>query len=1091
MRFLRFLFLFLGFCGVVLATPAIAQENVKARSGSHDGYSRLVLEWKDKPSYSLSKEEGRLLFRFSKSGTLSTEEFSADKNILGLTSLSQNSEPLQVGVDIQPGSRFRDFVVVNKLIIDVYDSSSAETTKSAQPEAQEAKPETVQSAPEETKAQEPVEEGPAQTEATHDDHKGDFTRKPAESAKPAPVEDVESTSVAAPAFDAHVITLTSITSIGMAVYERNGMLYIVTDSSDANIAPQLTGPQKDRFPPIQKIPNGPPEGSLYSMEMPEGLSAHAEGGGLAWRILLTPDKKTAAYAEPKIEAGAGKIIWPLKNMRKALSYTDPLVGDKMTIVTSTDARQLAGPARAFVNLKTFNSIVGLAFAAKTDHLKTALGLSEVSVESPAGLSLSSSVDVQPEKIRKTVEGNKQKEETSPSDDHNLELTEAPPEAEHEEEAAETATKEEMHEAVAAKPSGNNIFNLPNWEMGGVQALAGNIHVLMVEAAAKTSDNSAEDIITMAKLLIANHRGQEALGMLRIALQKVPAIDENAEFQALRGAALALSGKYDEAFVDFTREQLQKFDDIKLWLAFTLGGLEDWKQAGDVMPADISQIQSYPVSIRTPFAIMFAEIALRNGRIDEAEKILGLLQNDLPKLPLAWASAWNYLAGEAARQRGEVDRATEYWEPLVKNGKDDLYRAKAGLSLTKLQIDEKKLKPNEAIDRLEGLRYAWRGDELETLINYRLGKMYIDNKDYLKGLTVLRNATTLTPGLQVGEDVRRYMTNSFRDIFVNDRIKNVSPLDAIGIYEEFKDLTPPGPEGDVFVDKLAERLVDADLLGRAASLLDYQVNNRLKGDKKVEVAIRLAAIRLLDGNPDGAIRSLEIAQDTLNKMDGADVAKAETMRPENVAPQAGDDSKAAAEAAPEKADPEKQRQIYLLKARALSMKKKPEEAIAILDQMAPDPDVNRLRTDIAWFAGKWEEAAMSLNDLILSEDISPRRPLTEYQRDLILNRAISLNLSGNRVALANLRERYNAQMKDTAKGQMFEVVTRPRRPDMIGSREAIESMISEIDLFQGFLEGYGKMMNKKQDKKASAPTTTAPEGISDVKASEKKEEKAAH
>lgn len=146
-----------------------------------------------------------------------------------------------------------------------------------------------------------------------------------------------------------------------------------------------------------------------------------------------------------------------------------------------------------------------------------------------------------------------------------------------------------------------------------------------------------------------------------------------------------------------------------------------------------------------------------------------------------------------------------------------------------------------------------------------------------------------------------------------------------------------------------------------------------------------------------------------------------------------------------------------------MKKKPDEAIAVLQSMTLDADVNRLRTDIAWTAGKWDEAAMSLNDLIIAEDISPKRPLTEYQRDIIFNRAIALNLSGNRVALANLRERYNTQMKATGKGQMFEIVTRPRRPDMVGSRQAIESMISEIDLFQGFVDGYSKMdANAKPD-----------------------------
>jgi hypothetical protein len=257
-------------------------------------------------------------------------------------------------------------------------------------------------------------------------------------------------------------------------------------------------------------------------------------------------------------------------------------------------------------------------------------------------------------------------------------------------------------------------------------------------------------------------------------------------------------------------------------------------------------------------------------------------------------------------------------------------------------------------------------------------------------------------------------------------------------------------------------VEADLLGRAATLLESHVNNRLKGPRKAEIAIRLAAIRLLDGNPAGALRSLEIAQSVLDSPAPSPAPSATT--PAQSAP---------ANASAALSDPEKQRQIFLLKARALSMQKKTTEALAILESMRSDPDVNRLKTDIAWKAGEWGESAAALNDLIVTEDISARRPLTEYQREIIFNRAIALNLAGDRVALANLRERYNVMMGDTPRGKMFEIVTRPRRPDMIGSREAIESMMSEIDLFQRFLDGYAKMNAPQEGVKAMTEDAKQP------------------
>ena len=91
-----------------------------------------------------------------------------------------------------------------------------------------------------------------------------------------------------------------------------------------------------------------------------------------------------------------------------------------------------------------------------------------------------------------------------------------------------------------------------------------------------------------------------------------------------------------------------------------------------------------------------------------------------------------------------------------------------------------------------------------------------------------------------------------------------------------------------------------------------------------------------------------------------------------------------------------------------------------------------------------------------ENISLTRPVTDAQRDLIMNRAIALNLAGNRVALANLRERYDDTMQQTEKARMFELVTRPRQMGLLGSRDSVESLMSEVDLFGDFLENYRKM-----------------------------------
>ncbi len=518
-----------------------------------------------------------------------------------------------------------------------------------------------------------------------------------------------------------------------------------------------------------------------------------------------------------------------------------------------------------------------------------------------------------------------------------------------------------------------------------------------------------------------------MGLLRVASNELPGIEQNAEFIALRGAAAALAGKYDEAITDLAAKELTPYGEVRYWKAFALAGLEDWRQADNVMPKDLSVLEKYPKQIRQPVALALGEAALRGGKTDVAEDLLRMLEPEFAEMSLARQSAWKYLNGELERQLGNDEQALANWETLV-TGRDDYYRAKAGLSLTKLQLERKKITPAKAIDRLEGLRYAWRGDELETLINMRLGEVYIDNKEYMKGLAVLRNAASLSPDSIISKDVTDYMTQTFKNLFTEGKLEDVSPIEAVSIYDEFKELTPIGAEGDAFIQQLAERLVDVDLLGRASALLEHQLVHRLKGQEAVKVGIRLAAIRLLDDKPDEAMKALDLAQNAMKDASGEG--------PQNYT--------------------DENRQIKLLKARALSKMNKATEALALLQNMPEDNDLLRLRADIAWSSGQWGEAAKAFGSLIDNENISMTRPMNEYQTNLVLNQSIALNLAGDRTALAALKDQYGDLMMQSDKARLFDLVTRPRQMGLMADKDSVSSLISEVDLFGDFLENYRKI-----------------------------------
>lgn len=992
---------------VGLCVPAHAEDEIMVRTGVHPSYVRVVFDWPTVPVYSVEAGNGAVTIRFDRpaNADISSLLDRDTPNIRGADIVSKPGEPLAISIKIPSGGTHRAFVAGERVVLDIYNSDQSDIPPLAAvkesrsvPASESAKPKAGAEKPEPPKPVTPKQEGKLE---------------PVPPASAQQVTPVEGQPLEALKLEPHTITITSTRALGVAAYRRGGALWIVVNDPQLKADPLLEGPQKDSFAAMQR--HSIDGGIAYRLPLPENTYVYAEGGGLIWKFVITPMNRETkpVLAERRFGEGdllrGGTLLWPFKGERRVLDVPDPGVGDVVMVLAINAAGQAASAPQEFVELETLPSIVGLALVPRVDDLEVKSIAEGVIVTRPAGLVLSRPSE-------KPAADEQEKTDAAPAD-----------------------KKPDPVEVT-------RIYNFKTWEMGGKETLNENQRILYSEMNKTDESARVENILTLAKLNLANDRGPEALGFLRLAGEELEGIDKNPEFIALRGAAASLSQKNDEAILDLLDKTLDPYTEVNYWRAFTLAGLDDWQQAAAVLPPAFDILLDYPVALRVPLALRMAEITLRAGKMKDAESLLAMLETLVEKLPLPYRASWSYLMGETQRQLGNKEKAKEFWTALTK-GEDDLFRAKAGLALTRLQLEGKEITPTEAIDKLEGLRYAWRGDELETLVNYRLAQVYIDSDEYLKGLVVLRNAITLTPSSNLTKEMSDYLTKSFQSIFTKEGIRKISPLEAVGLYEEFSDLIPPEVQ-DTLVEELAEKMVEADLLGRASVLFQKLIDTRLQGDEQVRIATRLGAIHLLDSKPDQALRSLDRAQKVLEEV-----------------------------AAGKPVPADKVREINLLKARAYSQMSRPDEAIAILDTMAADSDVNSLKADISWKAGRWDGAADALQEILTEEDISPARPLTARQRDLVLNRAVALNLANNRVALSNLRERYGDAMRQTDKAQLFDVITRPRQAGISGSRDAIGSIISEVDMFKDFLKmykntgGQDKPIPAEADAPPSPPTTT--------------------
>lgn len=1001
--------------------------SVKVRASDKGDYSRIVFDWGTLPKYTTQQTANGLVIKFeSAANFLATGTSpSALPRVTGYKVLSPDS----VKIDFESGEQVRHFVADNRLIVDIKDTGSVSSAKQAATppkdleKSHEKKPaisprpvkdagpvnlvKSIETASGEVTPDTPVikkdvikKEAPQtitkEKEPAHQDNGSaaaliEKVTSAAHQIQATAETPPESSTESPVPLEAHSktlqINLTSTESISMAVFERSGYLWIVEDKDNVKVPPQIENNNKEKPLGFERVPSAAGL-TVFRMKLENQGVPVASGGGLVWKINFQPRlPDTSKPVDMKrlfgdaAKDGGPSILWPAKELKRIAEIKDSEVGDTIYVALVDTSKDFAGDAQHFVDFDTLPSAIGLALVPKADELKIIKTPEGVLIDKPEGLTISSEKDVM------------------------------------------TSSKSTLPEP--AKIEGDKemtrIYDFANWQVGTAQDLSDNQRLIMSGMVDQTDAKKTENLIGLGRLVLSFNYAPEALGYLDLALNKVPDLDGNPEFLSLRGAAEALSWKYKEAFADFSAAGLNDIGEMAYWKAYTLAKLDDWQQAAKILPNDVSILMTYPDAIKAPLSLTLAEVALREGNKDKAKRILDILEQGHTTMALPYASAYDYLKGEYARQNGKPDEAKEIWKSLT-TGADDLYRAKARFALTMLQLGAKEITPDKAIDILEGLRYAWRGDDLEVSINYNLAKTYMDKGEPIKALTMMKLAHSLNPLSEQGKKIDADMHDVFKNLFTPEKVKTLSPVDALTVYNEFSDLVPAGAEGEALTRQLAERLADADLLPRATSLLKKQVDGNLQGLEGAGVAIRLAAIQNMDGKPDDALQSLDKAELFLKGLTAEDVLP-------------------------------KQEDIGMLRAKAFSMKGKPDDAFASLALLPQTDDALRLRADIAWRGKKWQDAADSLEQLVQNQEISLTRPLSDEQADLILNWAVALYLADNRYVLANLRERYADAMAATNKAQKFDVVTRPRQGALLSDRETINSIVDETVIFKDFLKSF--------------------------------------
>ncbi len=519
----------------------------------------------------------------------------------------------------------------------------------------------------------------------------------------------------------------------------------------------------------------------------------------------------------------------------------------------------------------------------------------------------------------------------------------------------------------------------------------------------------------ARLELARHwlsRGfaPEALGMLEIAASENVELTRDPVFRLMRGMANILLRRFKEGAKDLEANDLVDNPHASLWRGYSAYMQRKFDRASAELKRGAAVIGSYLPRRQAVFRLAGADVAIENG----APVLAGTQLDEMPKTgvtPLQQSMA-RFLEGRLMELENKPREALQLYVDATR-AKIRPVTARAVFHLTDLRLRIGDIKSSVGIDILERLSIVWRGDEVELQVLHRLADLYLEKGRYNDAFTLMKTAVQAYPRSEQALALQDRMKAQFKELFLEGKADSLAPIKALALFYDHKYLTPPGRIGDEMIRRLADRLIDVDLLDKAAGLLEHQVKRRLKGAGRAQVAIRLAMIHLLQRRPKKALKAIY-----RTRQPGLPAQVKQARR--------------------------------LLEARAYAELGRSGPALELLagDESS---EAGEIRALALWRGQKWSKAGEEYEKL-LGDSWLGDKPLSSKERVQVLRAAISYTLGSDPLGLGRLREKYATKMAGGTDAEAFTLITDPLKSDA----RAIDRLardIADIDTLEAFIKAF--------------------------------------
>lgn len=748
----------------------------------------------------------------------------------------------------------------------------------------------------------------------------------------------------------------------VALFRRGDMLWLVTDSAKPIDVAAIRRDSGSIVADAEAIKLDKGQAVRIRLNRPQLASLSTEdpnGSGQAWTLTLADTRQLQSQPLSAVRniADPKKASVQVQLARPGLKHriTDPDAGDVLTVITALP------PARGFVRRQDFvefsllESIHGVVVQTNSDEVAVDATTDKVILTRPGGLTLSPA-DAAPQRA-----------------------------------------------STVARP----IFDVGQWRIDQEGPFSQRYDKLIDAAATADTSSVANARMDLAKFYMARGMYHEAKGVADLAISDMKVGEESAAALVIHAVASALINRPDQTLKDIALPVLGPGYDAELWKAFAFAKQGKWVEARErfknseftlaALPPDLQRI-GLMMALRASLEVK--DYASASSRGSELE-VVGIPAEMKPSATLL--SGW---LDEALGR--EKDALSKYAE--VTGSVDRPSAAEAKLREIVLRQKRNEISDEDALKELETLAVTWRGDGVEVRALQLLAQMYGKAGRYHDALMAARTATERQANSEAARQVQDDAQALFSEVYLSPKGDKLPPVDALAMFYEFRELTPIGRRGDEMIRRLADRLVAVDLLDQAAELLQYQVDHRLEGAARSQVAARLATVYLMARKPDRAIAAMRTTR--INDLSG-----------------------------------ELRQQRLLLEARAQSDIGRRDLALDIIANVAGREAI-RLRSDIYWSSRRWREAAEQI-ELYYGDRWTDFTPLNTGEKSDVIRAVVGYALAEDALGLARFREKFAPLMNSGADKIAFDTASKPATGNS-SEFAAIAKMAASVDTLDGFL-----------------------------------------